>query len=392
MIKKFSIIFIMGSFLILGSSCNLFKTTKKNEHTLNKKSSLLDRNQPASIDRIEQRKSIQMIFHTTEEAFCRISYWPLNPNQKSSNIEALKIDCPNSQPSDSFDIIIKDLDPTFTYRFSIEAWIKGSEASKYEPYVIDESQSGHTNFGNVKAQSIAVASVDLTLGEANIHRFEYSNIAQLDEIQASLSPQKGCTHNKPKIEIYEQEAKLIKINGLVSRGYATGIGKAWPNRDDMIRIEFQKTYQPADQWEWNYKLYDNDISFTLKPPARFISTQIESVDLKILDTTNFDREEKELKIDPTMPLKINWTSKNNNENSLVYVQIGHSSLPSALYCIYDGKSQNITIDPSSFRDLPNGMHFLTITIQQSYFQKFKEKNTPIWLMKTREWRSIKIKK
>ena len=144
----------------------------------------------------------------------------------------------------------------------------------------------------------------------------------------------------------------------------------------------------AEKWTLSYQLNNKDISVPVRPLSRILNMEMESTEIINFDAPQLAEAVDPLKIDPTKPLKISWTTANNLlELSYVTVQIGRPDYDKSIYCVFPADKRSGEVEPKLLQGLDEGKHVLLAELSSN--QVWVKDG---WLVTTYDWRSGRIEK
>jgi hypothetical protein len=385
---SFSLVLVL---FVINLSCE--KLLPKKSRNISKiNGALLDKSNPIYFDRIESRSKAQLSFTTTKPTFCEINLWAQDPKEAPKKENALVLSCDGLASSRK--VTINNLSPDVIYKVAIYTWLKGESSRTHKPFIFSENQGGHTTIGKEidSKNSLIIALVDLPLGVGQIRKHTEKKSVSKINIADYFSISNNCSNKKFDSSSFESTDSLLRLESLATRGYAAGSSKIADSNGGRVFLEFDKTLQRGDQWEWNYKLNSISNTFTMPAPTVFNSVKITTDDFKILDRVNLDAKLKTIALNPNGSLGVSWKPSSSNDRSRVFIQIGHSSLNKAIFCQFDASKEAITINSALLNDLPSGNHYVLIKLEYYYFNQFTGISSPSWLVSTSDWRAIKLEK
>jgi hypothetical protein len=308
------------------------------------------------------------------------------------------ITCPD-QGEREFSIEIRPLDKEKLYHLEISAWPKGTDGkSSYAPVVIDELQGGHTYFGEKQANSadqigeLLVARIDLPLGTGHVYRHELDRPQKRPDLLRTLDRKTGCSDKNQDEPQFVHRTEILRLTGLATRGFATGQTTSDIQEEDVTHLEFQKTLQESDVWEWNFRYLNDSHTMRIRPGGTFAKMGIKSNQIDYLDRRNFDQGLPDLNIDAKQPLTFRWNPQNVTNTGYVTIQIGHSSLSSTTFCTYQASAGSATIDSIILQKLPIGSHVVKVSLEDQRFELGDDRGQPAWFITTSDWRAFRMEK
>ena len=360
---------------------------------------IVDMEKGGSFNRLEKGTVGKLVFFTTAEAKCEVRYWPFSVDTQPAPEDIVTVPCPEGSSKTDFALTLRPLKDDTIYRIEIHAWPNGFEAiGNYDSFILDELQGGKTYFGTRSAshpgefEELLIAKIDLPLGSGFVYRHEFAEVRKKDEIPSLLERKTGCFATPGQFEDFADAADIAQINGISTRGFATGIGSDLNGGEDKVLVEFKKNLQAGDQWFWNFRYLNTSYTLAMRPVGAFSSLTVESKDTIILDRNNFDHGLKDLPLSGKGPLNISWKTTNIEKYSYVTVQLGHSSLKEAVYCTFAASAGSATIDEKYLQGLPMGSHYLLIALADARVQLGKESTQPSWVFASYDWRAVKVNK
>src|SRR5690606_19848901 len=95
-----------------------------------------------------------------------------------------------------------------------------------------------------------------------------------------------------------------------------------------------------------------------------------------------------LKVDPTKPLKLNWTTGSSLlENTYITVQIGRGDNPKSVYCAFSAAKRTADIPADVIEKLDDGRHVVHVEMIANQIWLRDS-----WVITTHDWRSGRIEK
>jgi hypothetical protein len=362
--------------------------------------SIIDLKKLGYFDRTEGGLAGKLNFFTTVDAKCEIHYWAVDATKADAGrATVVTLPCGNETASSEFTLTVSPLVSGSIYRLEIYAWPADTAGKAgYSPYIIEELQGGHTSFGELalpdpnQPSEILVAKIDLPLGSGFVYRHEFSEKLEQGSLEKLLDRKTGCFESRQDPEQFDGASIISRVGGISTRGFATGTGREFEGMDNRVVVEFQKGLQFGDHWEWNFRYLNNSHTISLAPIGTLSTVTVESKDIVILDRTNFDEGLRELTLDSKLPLKVSWKAANSTKNGYIIVQLGHSSLTTAVYCTFAVSAGSAIIEEKYLQKIPAGSHYLLITLEDGEILLGKENVQPNWVFNSHDWRAVKVNK
>lgn len=387
--------------LVYGVSLNsCAKLSPKGKKGPKKQEHLIALDTLGHFSRPDQAPEGTLAFSTTAEAECDVSFWPITTDAKVEDEPKAVVNCDQANRLKQ-SLVLRPLKTEYLYRIQIRTWPVGQSAAKdsFEPFVFEEQQGGYTYFGAKPAlepgylNEVHVAKVDLPLGTSYVYRHDLGAAAKSEDVAALLERKLGCQELGATANSFLDPADSVEVGGVSTRGFATGTEVRIDSdreRNNLL-IEFQKSQQPADQWEWSFRYLNSSHRLSMKPAASLVgAVSIDSADVVLLDRTNFDRGLKEVTVTNGAPLKLSWKGTNLSKYSYLTVQIGHTLLKKATVCTFAADFGVGIIDETHLRNLPTGTHYLTIALEDQRLRLGQDHSQPSWVFVTSDWRAAKL--
>ncbi len=347
------------------------------------------------MDRVGDGDVARVAFKTSKDTLCEMSFYSQEPTVLPAKEQPTVVACSAGAARSAFTEQLPGLRTDTLYFVIISAWEASATKAQADVVTVKETPSASSIISPGGAsdglfRDLMVARFNIPLQAAEVHRYTFDQPADIPTIKAKLTRAIGCQQGLPdKDAAFREAAPDVAIKSLASRDYAAANATVHPDYPERLQLSFPGLNEGADKWTLSYKLGDQDVSVPVRPISRILNMEMESG----TDIINFDKPQlveavDPLKIDPTKPLKLSWTTANNLlELSYLTIQIGRPDYEKSIYCVFPADKRSGDVDAKFLQGLDDGKHVLLAELQSN--QVWVKDG---WLITTYDWRSGRIEK